>query len=463
MANPPRGSPALTENNSPSPRPSGDASETPDAPPVPLASFGWLLAERIARAASAVAVTGMVARHLGPSEFGLLNLAASATTVLLPLASLSAEAVVIREIVRQPEREREIIRTVLALRAMTGSVLLGLTMASMLLPPGGREHAVLAGLMGLALIWQAAEAPETAFRRHQRARFTAVARFGAFVAASAAKLALIAAEAGTGAFACAYAAEVLFYGAALLARYHATGRNLPPARVNPGIAGRILSECVGPALAATIAGLALKLDQLLVMIQLGADAAGKYAAACRFTELHFFLSATLGIVLYPRLAECHGRSGTEYTNRLERHFELMLLAGWGSGLLVALTAAAGLPLFFGADYAEAVAVVWIQSGGALLLFSGVARSHHALLTGAGWTLLASALATLTAQTALAWWLIPAHGLTGAAVAQGLAAIAGGWVTTAILPPLRPAFLHQTRAFAILLRPWRWKAALRLAL
>lgn len=453
----------MTENNSPSPRPSGDASATPDAPPVPLASFGWLLAERIARAASAVAVTGMVARHLGPSEFGLLNLAASATTVLLPLASLSAEAVVIREIVRQPEREREIIRTVLALRAMTGSVLLGLTMASMLLPPGVREHAVLAGLMGLALIWQAAEAPETAFRRHQRARFTAVARFGAFVAASAAKLALIAAEAGTGAFACAYAAEVLFYGAALLARYHDTGRNLPPARVNPGIAGRILSECVGPALAATIAGLALKLDQLLVMIQLGADAAGKYAAACRFTELHFFLSATLGIVLYPRLAECHGRSGTEYTNRLERHFELMLLAGWGSGLLVALTAAAGLPLFFGADYAEAVAVVWIQSGGALLLFSGVARSHHALLTGAGWTLLASALATLAAQTALAWWLIPAHGLTGAAVAQGLAAIAGGWVTTAILPPLRPAFLHQTRAFAILLRPWRWKAALRLAL
>ena len=455
--------PALTDETSQSSRPGGDPGETSAAPPVPLASFGWLLAERIARAASAVAVTGMVARHLGPSEFGLLNVAASATTVLLPLASLSAEAVVIREIVRRPEREREIIRTVLALRVVTGGVLLGATLASMLLPPEGREHAVLAGLMGLALIWQAAEAPETAFRRHQRARFTAMARFGAFVAASAAKLALIAAGAGTGAFACAYAAEGLFYGAALLAGYHAAGRNLPPARIDRGMAGRLLRECAGPALAATIAGLALKLDQLLVMVQLGPGAAGKYAAGCRFTELHFFLSATLGIVLYPRLAECHGRAGAEYAERLERHFELMLLAGWGSGLLVALAAAAGLPLLFGADYTEAVAVVWIQSGGALLLFSGVARSHHALLTGAGWTLLASALATLAAQTVLAWWLIPAHGLTGAAVSQGLAAIAGGWVTTAILPPLRPAFLHQTRAFAILLRPWRWRAALRLAL
>ena len=453
----------MTEQNSHSPRPDRDVSETPAALPVPLASFGWLLAERITRAASAVAVTGMVARHLGPSEFGLLNLAASATTILLPLASLSAEAVVIREIVHHPEREREIIRTVLALRAMSGGVLLVSTLASMLLLPGGREHAVLAGLMGLALIWQAAEAPETAFRRHQRARLTAVARFGAFVAASAAKLALIAADAGTGAFACAYAAEGLFYGAALLTRYHAAGRNLPPAVINPGLAARLLRECAGPALAATIAGLALKLDQLLVMIQLGAGAAGKYAAACRFTELHFFVSATLGIVLYPRLAECHRRTEKEYTNRLERHFELMLLAGWGSGLLVALAAAAGLSLLFGSDYAEAVAVVWIQSGGALLLFSGVARSHHALLTGAGWTLLTSALATLAAQTALAWWLIPTHGLTGATLASGLAAIVGGWFTTAILPPLRPAFLHQTRAFAILLRPWRWRAALRLAL
>ena len=95
------------------------------------------------------------------------------------------------------------------------------------------------------------------------------------------------------------------------------------------------------------------------------------------------------------------------------------------------------------------------------LFSGVLRSQYAALTGTGWTQAVSAAAMLGTQVTLGYMLIPSHGIVGAALSQGLAAIAGGWLTTALLPPLRPVLLPQTRAFAIILMPWRWTAALRL--
>lgn len=446
-----------------SPCPPAGHPVSPGSPPTPLKSLSWLLAERAVRAASAIAVTGTVARHLGPTDFGILNLAASITLTLLPLTSLSAEAVVIRELVRHPERERQIIRTSMALRAVAGATILAATLAVALLAPSLREHVKLIGLIGLAMIWQATETPEIWFRRHLRARFTAIARYGAFAGAAAVKLGLVAAGASPEAFACAYAAEGLFYGAALLFGYSTARMGDTRADIDLRLARELLRECAGPALATTIAGLALKLDQVLVMIQLGATAAGKYAAACRFTEFHLFVSATLGVTLYPKLAESHAGTGGNFALRLARHFDLMLIAGWGSGAAVAVAGTVALPLFFGSTYAEALPVVWIQSCAALLLFSGIARSHHAMLTGAGWTLLASALATLLAQVAFAQWLIPTHGITGAAVSQGLAATTGGWLMTAILRPLRPVFLHQTRAFMIILRPWRWRAALRLAL
>lgn len=432
-------------------------------PPTPLESFGWLLSEKIVRAAGAIAVTGAVARHLGPTEFGILSLAASVTIILLPLASLSAETVVIRELVRHPDREREIILTATALRAMAGAALLGLTLTAVLLAPPAREHLKLTGLIGLAMIWQAAETPETWFRRHLRARFTAIARFGAFASTAAVKLGLVAAGAGAEAFACAYAAEGLVYGIALLAGYRAARMGVSRADIDFRLARDLLRECAGPAFAATLAGFALKLDQLMVMIQLGAAEAGKYAAACRFTDFHFFVATALGVTLYPKLAECRSGAREDFTLHLERHFELMLLAGWSSAAVVAVASTATLPLLFGGAYGDALPAVWIQSAGALLFFSGIARSHHAMLTGAGWTLLASAVATLLAQAGFAWWLTPSYGITGAAMAQGLAAITGGWLMTAVLRPLRPVFLHQTRAFLILFRPWRWKAALRLAL
>lgn len=420
-----------------------------------------MVTEKTVRGAIAVIVAGLVARHLGPAGFGALNAAATLATMLLPLANLTADAVVIRELVRRPDREREIIRTTLWLRAGSGAVVFAVCLGIAAATPETAEHLALVTLVGLSLVWQAAETPETWFRRHLLPAAPSLARIGAFAAATAAKLALITAGAGPAAFALAYSLEVLLYGAALAAAFRATAAGGAAPAIDANFARRLLGESTGLALGAAVAAVALKLDQILVLHWLGAEAAGTYSAACRFSEIHVFVSAALAASLYPGLAESHANSPESLRHRIERQFDLLLLAGWISGGVVTVAAMTVLPRLFGPEYAGAVPVVAVQSVSALMLYSGVLRSQFAALTGAGWTQAASAVATLMAQVALGAALIPALGINGAALSQALAAFTGGWITTALLPPLRPLLLPQTRSIAIILLPWRWPAAISL--
>lgn len=432
----------------------------PVARPSPAGSFGWLLSERAIRAAVAVIVTGLVARHLGPAGFGALNTAATAAAMLLPLASLSAEAVVVRELVRRPDREREIIRTAVLLRLGAGATVFAVSLGVAAITPALKAHFAVAALVGLSLVWQAVETPEVWFRRHLRAVHPSVARLGAFLLAAGTKLGLIAADAGPAAFAFAYSVEGLLYGVALATAFISTSEAPVQGPPDRGFARRLLRESAGLAFAGMLGAVALKVDQVLVLLWLGPAAAGTYSAACRFTEIHLFVSTALAASLYPGLAEIHSQAPDEFRSRLERQFDLLLLAGWFSAAAVTLAALPIVPRLFGPMYTDAVPVVALQSASALMVFSGVLRSQFAALTGAAWTQALSAAVMFVTQVALGSVLIPSQGIIGAALSQGLAAIAGGWITSAILPPLRPVLLPQTKAFAIILMPWRWSAALR---
>src|SRR5436190_20843729 len=86
----------------------------------------WLVSDRVLRMALGVVVLGVVARYLGPAQFGVLNYAISLTAIFAAVASLGIDGIVIRELVKTPERTREIMGTAFALRMIGGVVAVGI-------------------------------------------------------------------------------------------------------------------------------------------------------------------------------------------------------------------------------------------------------------------------------------------------------------------------------------------------
>jgi polysaccharide transporter, PST family len=81
----------------------------------------WLFADRIIRMGLGVIIVIFLARYLGPEQFGIYNYAIAFVALFTAFSSLGLDSIVVRDIVRSPEKKDEILGTSLVLK-LTASI-----------------------------------------------------------------------------------------------------------------------------------------------------------------------------------------------------------------------------------------------------------------------------------------------------------------------------------------------------
>ena len=81
-----------------------------------FANTSWLFAEKILRMVIGLFVGIWIARYLGPDRFGLLSYAQSFVGLFSAIATLGLNGIVVRELVKYPKKEDEIMGTVFVLK-----------------------------------------------------------------------------------------------------------------------------------------------------------------------------------------------------------------------------------------------------------------------------------------------------------------------------------------------------------
>ena len=94
-----------------------------------LKNIGWLFFDRITRIAGGIFIGIWIARYLGPEFFGVLNYVIAYTTLFSFLAKLGLDQIVIRNIIKRPEKKDSILGTAFVLK-LVGSCFLLTTVVS---------------------------------------------------------------------------------------------------------------------------------------------------------------------------------------------------------------------------------------------------------------------------------------------------------------------------------------------
>ena len=81
-----------------------------------FSNIGWLLGDKVLRLGVGVVLTLAIARFLGPRQFGSLTYFIAITGLFAAVAALGLDQIVVRDLVRWPDRENEITGTALGLR-----------------------------------------------------------------------------------------------------------------------------------------------------------------------------------------------------------------------------------------------------------------------------------------------------------------------------------------------------------
>lgn len=408
---------------------SGEAARNP---PSLRVNMGWALGGNAAAAAAQWALLVLLARLANPEALGRFALATAVTTPIFLFTSLQLRSALATDAGR-------LFRFADYLGVHVLGAAAGLLASGAVLAVAGYERETALAVLALALAKAVDAVSDLHYglmQQHERMRPIAVS----LAARGVLGVAALAAALWTGG---GVALAVLAVGACSLAvlvgydaRVAAALLGASRQRRAPRFAPRVLRAIVRTSLPMGFVILAVSLrtyiPRLFVEDRFGAAELGIFAALSSFVAAGTLVIGAVGQSATPRLARHFQRGEVASFRRLLAR--LLLLACGVGAAGVGVAALAGRPivqLVFGGEYAARADVLVGLMGAAF--FAYVASLVGYGLTAARLFLVQLPLFTATslACAGLSWWLVPAHGLLGAAAAWGasLAAelVAGGLV------------------------------------
>ena len=414
----------------------------------------WLMVERLVTMGANLVVSILMARYLGPGDFGLFSYVIALVALVGFLSYLGLDSTVTRRLSEEPERTSVILGTAFFLRL--GGSLAGFAIA-ILFAISQREDPTTAWMLAIVasgMLFQPAAVIDFFFQSKLLSRHSATARTFASLAVSAIKLALVYASASLLAFAVAAALQHLFVAIAFTLAFlrHRTDRQ---AWRWDGTEARHLFRISWPlALSAASALIYLKIDQVMLGEMVGTSEVGIYAVAARLSEVWWFLPTALGATFLPVLVASRREGDLVYTRRLQFMYDTIIWIGMGIAIAVSLVAYPAIRILYGEPYLPAAQMLQWHVWASPLMYAGAVLARWSVMEGHQlFTLLRNVLGAIV-NVALNFLLIPRYGGVGAAVATLVSYSIASYGACLIYAPARGQFGMISKSLIAPLRAFR---------
>ena len=333
-------------------------------------NIGWMMLTRAAWILSAFTVGIYVARQLGPYNFGVLNYAIALAGIFSIIASMSVEEIVIRQLVRHPERRDRELGNFFMLRLLLFVVMATALGITLLFLHATAEIKWLCIIVACGYCGYVMQGSSLYFQSSVESKYFAIPQLFACLISSTIRAAAAYFSWPLAIFAMAEASIhlITFWGCLFLYWRRVS---------SPWIWNwdwREIWQLLKTALPLAICGVFslvyARTDQLMVEYFLGPEAVGYYSLASRFTENWALCSYLLCLSFFPAVISAAQISHEAYHKQLHR---LYFLVFWCMAAAAAITALLSHPvilLLFGRAYLPTVPVlhifVWTLLGTALL-------------------------------------------------------------------------------------------------
>ena len=413
-----------------------------------LFNASWMMAERLLHIGVGFVMAVLLARYLGPEQFGVLSYAIAMTAIFASAGHMGLAGLVVREVVRKPEIIPETLGTTFVLK-LSGTVVgfaLVLLYALLFEEIGGTEFWMLL-IVASAIFFQTFDVVEYWFQSQVQARYPAIAKSSAVLLAAAIKLLLIFSGAGLMAFAFAHTVQFMIAALLLTLLYKGTTRlSLTDWTASFAKAKELLSQGWIIYLGSIFAVIYMKIDQVMLKWMIGAEAVGVYAVAAQLSEAWYFLPTAIVASFFPRLIKLHASAPERFKLRMQQLFDMLCIFAIAVALLVTLVAEPLISLLFGAEYLQSASILGIHVWGGVFIFMRALFSRWILIEGAlMFSLITQGLGAL-ANIGLNLLLIPRYGGEGAALATVLSYAIASWIALLAHPKTRPVFYMMTKSF-----------------
>lgn len=415
---------------------------------------GWLAIGKIARIVIGFLVAIMVARFLGPKNYGLLNFSISFVALFVPLGNPHYNTILVKWDVAQNTD-----KAILYGSALAGKIFGALLVNLLIFTTGvlffSGKTLVMNQIIACGIFFQSFFVLGAYFQAEVKLKYPSFALIIALLLSSSLRIILIVIEADVVYFSAASLVNSACHGIFLLIFFKRKNKTVLLKKVRFDLIYSLLQESWPLILSGILILIYTRIDQIMIKFYLDETFVGQYAASVRVTETTYLLAGIITTSFFPALLHAKKKSLAEYKKRLQLLSDALLMLAVAVSLLYLVVGKPIFVFFFGSEYTPASEVLQIHIWSTVFIYLGLLYSRWLIAEKRQIVTLLRTFLGAVINILLNLLLIPRYGINGAAVATLAAQFFASYLSFAFLKMSREGFLMQTKSFLLPFRLFRF--------
>lgn len=376
----------------------------------------WIIICKIVQSLLSLVVSSLTARYLGPSNYGLINYAASIVAFVIPLMQLGLRSTLVFEFIKNPDQEGETLGTALVMNVLSALMCMVSVGAFVFVANRGEKTTIIVCMLySVNLIFQALEMCQYWFQKNLLSQYTSIASLIAYIVASVYKIYLLIGQKNIYWFAMAQTIDYALIALMLLLAYKKSdGQKFSFSMKR---AKEMLTKSRYYIVSGMMVTIFSQTDRLMIKNMIDDEATGYYSAAVTCAGMAGFVFAAIIDSMRPVILENKKISVESYERNVSRLFSIVFYMSLFQCVAMTLLAKPIVWILYGKDYFASIDVLRLGVWYVTYSYIGQVRNIWILaeekqkylwrinLAGAGLNVLLNAM------------MIPMWGIAGAALAS----------------------------------------------
>lgn len=331
-----------------------------------LKNATWIIACKIVQSILSFIIGTLTVRYLGPTNYGVITYACSVISFLLPIMQLGLKHTLVKEIIRNPNSEGEILGTALILNIISSLFCMaGAIMFVSVANVGEQETIIVCALYSLVLLFQATEMTMYWFQAKLLSKYPSIATLIAYVVVALYKVYLLVTGKSIIWFAASYVLDFFLISIILLAVYKKLSNQ--KLSINWNIARQMLSRSKYYIIPSLMVVFYQHTDRIMLKLMIGDIETGLFSAAVACTGMTGFVFHAIVDSARTVILETKDRNPELYERRVAQLYSIITAFALTQSILMTVLAKPIICLLYGEAYLNAVPmlqlVVWYDTFG----------------------------------------------------------------------------------------------------
>lgn len=321
----------------------------------------WALTGKVINMTGALFVGILVARYLGPSQYGLMNYVISYVTLFTVISNFGLDDIEIRELSRQPEKKEYILGTSICLRFAFATFAIALVAITLMLYRSDLFSTILIMIYSLTLYTGCFNIFRNYFTSIVKNEYVVKSEIIRTLIGSLFKIILLWIKAPLEYFIIAVFFDTVLVASGYCLSYkHLVGR-ISDWKFDKKMVSFFIKESFPLVLSGAAIIIYQRIDQVMIKNMIDTSSVGYFATAGKFLDLILFLPVVLVQTLTPILVRTKTNNIQLYESRKKEFISVVVWIAIILSVFVSLFAYWMIKFTYGAEYMLAVPVLQIMA------------------------------------------------------------------------------------------------------